>query len=43
VTTEPALDSGTVKELDKQYMRVQLKRAGMPGPKAIGVYEISIL
>ena len=32
----------TVKDLDKQYMRAQLARLGMPGPKAIGIDEISI-
>jgi transposase len=31
-----------VKELDKQYMAAQLARAGMPGPKVIGIDEISI-
>lgn len=36
------LDWHTVKELDKQYMRLQLARAGTPGPKAIGIDEISI-
>lgn len=36
------LDWHTVKELDKQYMRVQLARAGTPGPKAVGIDEISI-
>ena len=36
------LDWHTVKELDKQYMRAQLKRAGQPGPKVIGIDEISI-
>lgn len=32
----------TVKALDKQYMAQQLKRAGLPGSKAIGIDEISI-
>jgi len=36
------LDRDTVKDLDQQYMRAQLKRAGTPGPKAIGIDEISI-
>jgi transposase len=36
------LDWETVKELDKQYMRAQLERFGTPGPKVIGVDEISI-
>ena len=36
------LDWHTVKELEKQYMAAQLRRAGTPGPKAIGIDEISI-
>jgi len=32
----------TVKELEKQYMREQLRRAGTPGPKVIGIDEVSI-
>ena len=36
------LDWDTVKILEKQYMRAQLAKAGMPGPKAIGIDEISI-
>lgn len=36
------LDWKMVKELDKQYMREQLKRAGTPAPKVIGIDEISI-
>jgi transposase len=42
VAQELHLDWHTVKELDKQYMRAQLAKAGMPGPKAIGIDEISI-
>ena len=42
VAKEFKLDWQTVKSLDKQYMAEQLKRAGMPGPKAIGIDEISI-
>jgi len=42
VARELHLDWHTVKELEKQYMAAQLKRAGTPGPKAIGVDEISI-
>ncbi|MBK7663881.1 MAG: ISL3 family transposase [Sterolibacteriaceae bacterium] len=42
VAKELNLHWGTVKELDKAYMRVQLERAGRPGPKAIGIDEISI-
>ena len=36
------LNWDSVKELDKQYMRAQLARAGTPGPKAIGIDEISV-
>ena len=32
----------TVKELEQQYMREQLRRAGTPGPKVIGLDEVSI-
>lgn len=42
VAEELHLDWGSVKELDKQYMRAQLARAGTPAPKAIGIDEISI-
>lgn len=42
VAKELHLDWHTVKELDKQYMRAQLARAGTPGPRAIGIDEISI-
>jgi transposase len=42
VARELKLDWQTVKTLEKQYMRAQLKRAGTPGPKAIGIDEISI-
>jgi transposase len=42
VAKELKLDWHTVKSLEKQYMAEQLKRAGMPGPKAIGIDEISI-
>ena len=42
LATELALDWDTVKELDKQYMRAQLARAGTPGPKVIGIDELSI-
>ena len=34
VAEELHLDWQTVKELDKQYMAVQLARVGIPGPKA---------
>jgi len=36
------LDWDTVKTLEKQYMQAQLTKAGTPGPKAIGIDEISI-
>jgi transposase len=36
------LDWDTVKILEKQYMQAQLAKAGTPGPKAIGIDEISI-
>ena len=42
VAQELRLDWDTVKTLEKQYMRAQLARAGTPGPKAIGIDEISI-
>jgi transposase len=42
VAQELNLDWHTVKELDKQYMGVQLAKAGTPGPKVIGIDEISI-
>lgn len=42
VARELKLDWHAVKTLEKQYMRAQLKRAGTPGPKAIGIDEISI-
>ena len=42
VARELHLDWHAVKELDKQYMTAQLARAGTPGPRAIGIDEISI-
>jgi transposase len=42
IAEELYLDWHTVKDLEKQYMREQLRRAGRPGPKVIGVDEISI-
>ena len=42
VAREFKLDWQTVKSLDRQYMAEQLKRVGLPGPKAIGIDEISI-
>src|SRR5260370_5726240 len=42
VAKELRLDWETVKTLEKQYMQAQLARAGQPGPKAIGIDEISV-
>jgi transposase len=42
VAEELPLDWHTVKALDMQYMEAQLKRLGTPGPRVIGVDEISI-
>jgi transposase len=36
------LDWQTVKRLEMDYMREQIRRVGTPGPKAIGIDEISI-
>ena len=42
VAEELFLDWHAVKELDKQYMREQLRRAGNPAPRVIGIDEIAI-
>ena len=42
VAKELNLDWHTVKELEKEYMRGILAKAGKPGPQAIGIDEISI-
>jgi transposase len=42
VAKELHLNWKTVKSLEKEYMREQLKRAGLPGPKVIGIDEVSI-
>ena len=42
VADELALNWDTVKALDKQYMQEQLRRAGTPGPRAIGIDEVSV-
>lgn len=42
IADELALDWHTVKDLEKQYMREQLRRAGTPRPAVIGIDEISI-
>jgi transposase len=42
VANELRLDWDTVKTLEMQYMRAQLKRAGTPGPQVIGIDEIAV-
>lgn len=42
VAKELKLDWKTVKSLEKEYMQEQLRRTGTPGPKAIGIDEISL-
>ncbi len=42
VAEELRLDWYAVKELDKQYVREQLRRAGNPAPRVIGIDEIAI-
>jgi transposase len=42
VVRELHLDWHAVKESDKKYMAAKLARAGTPGPKAIGIDEISM-
>ena len=42
IAKELHLDWDAVKTLEKQYMRAQLAKAGSPGPRAIGIDEISI-
>lgn len=42
VAQETHLDWKTVKELEKQYMREQLHRLGLPCPRVIGIDEVSI-
>lgn len=42
VARELKLDWHTAKELEKQYMQEQLRRAGTPGPKTIGIDEVSV-
>ena len=42
VAKELRLAWHTVKTLEMQYMRVQLRRAGTPGPRVIGLDEVSI-
>ena len=42
VARELHLDWKTVQELDKQYMREPLRRAGTPGPRRLGIDELAI-
>jgi transposase len=42
IAAELHLDWHAVKDLDKQYMREQLRRAGAPAPRVIGIDEISV-
>jgi len=42
VAKELHLDWDTVKELEKQYMRGQLRRRGTPRPRVVGIDEVSI-
>jgi transposase len=42
IAEELHLEWHTVKALEQQYMREQLRRAGTPGPKVIGIDEVSI-
>lgn len=42
VAREYRLNWKTVKELDKQYIREQIRRTGTPAPEAIGIDEISM-
>jgi transposase len=42
VAVELHLDWQTVKRLEMDYMREQIRRVGTPGPKVIGIDEISI-
>jgi transposase len=42
VAAELRLDWHTVKRLEMDYMREQIRRVGTPGPKVIGIDEISI-
>ncbi|MCJ7483080.1 MAG: ISL3 family transposase [Thermodesulfovibrionales bacterium] len=42
VARETHLDWKTIKALEKQYMTEQLRRVGTPGPKVIGIDELSV-
>ena len=42
VAEETRLDWKTIKNLGRQYMRKQLRQAGKPTPKVVGIDEVSI-
>jgi transposase len=42
VARQTCLDWKTIKTLEAQYMREQLRRMGTPGPRVIGIDEISV-
>jgi len=42
ISKEMRLNWKTVKEMEKQYLREKLRRAGKPNPKVVGIDEISI-
>ena len=42
VAQETHLNWKTVKELEKQYLREQLRRVGLPSPKVMGSDEVSV-
>ena len=42
VAEETRLDWKTIKDLEAQYMREQVRRVGTPAPKVVGIDEISI-
>ena len=42
VAREAHLNWKTIKALEMQYMREQLRRAGTPGPRVIGLDEVSV-
>lgn len=42
IAKELRLNWKTVKEMEKQYLREKLRRAGKPNPKVVGIDEISI-
>ena len=42
VAEELHLDWRTVKALEMQYLREQLRRVGTPGPKVVGIDEVSV-